>query len=175
MREQPSIFLQRQTHFLKLSISRSTSLLCLSKPNVFYAVYVANLLLILLTLCAEECRWLLDVKKGEYWTSGVNRHEIMSKDVISFFSTMLLFSYYHNAFSTASFIYFYSIILFSYFVRSTLQYLILTEGYRGLSKGFSLNILKGPITMSLSLTTYDLLIIQINNNKSVSVGNVYTL
>jgi hypothetical protein len=31
------------------------------------------------------------------------------------------------------------------------------EGWRGLFKGFSLNIIKGPITLSLSLTTYDIL------------------
>ena len=30
-----------------------------------------------------------------------------------------------------------------------------TEGLRGISKGFSLNIIKGPITLSISLTAYD--------------------
>ena len=42
-------------------------------------------------------------------------------------------------------------------MRSVLKELLDTEGMRGLGKGFSLNILKGPITMSLSLTTYDML------------------
>ena len=32
-----------------------------------------------------------------------------------------------------------------------------TEGIPGMLKGYSLNIIKGPITLSLSLTTYDLL------------------
>ena len=32
-----------------------------------------------------------------------------------------------------------------------------TEGLRGISKGFSLNIIKGPITLTISLTAYDLL------------------
>jgi len=35
--------------------------------------------------------------------------------------------------------------------------LIAKEGLRGLAKGFSLNIIKGPITLSLSLTTYDIM------------------
>lgn len=38
-----------------------------------------------------------------------------------------------------------------------LKILVETEGLRGLTKGFSLNIIKGPITLSLSFTTYDLL------------------
>jgi hypothetical protein len=41
--------------------------------------------------------------------------------------------------------------------RSTLVHLVKTEGIRGLGKGFSLNIIKGPITLSISLTTYDML------------------
>ena len=44
------------------------------------------------------------------------------------------------------------------FYRQSLRHLFATEGIRGFSKGFSLNIIKGPITLSLSLTTYDLLI-----------------
>jgi hypothetical protein len=40
---------------------------------------------------------------------------------------------------------------------ATLRELIEAEGLRGLSKGFSLNVLKGPITMSISLTTYDMM------------------
>ncbi len=31
------------------------------------------------------------------------------------------------------------------------------EGLRGMFKGFSVNIVKGPITLSLNLTTYDYL------------------
>ena len=38
-----------------------------------------------------------------------------------------------------------------------LRTLVETEGLRGLTKGFSLNIIKGPITLSLSFTTHDLL------------------
>jgi hypothetical protein len=45
---------------------------------------------------------------------------------------------------------------------STIRNLLATEGFRGLAKGFSLNIIKGPITLSLSLTIYDLLISRIN-------------
>jgi hypothetical protein len=40
---------------------------------------------------------------------------------------------------------------------ATLQDLVASEGLRGLGKGFTLNILKGPITMSISLTAYDML------------------
>lgn len=42
-------------------------------------------------------------------------------------------------------------------VANMIRHLIETEGIRGMTKGFSLNIFKGPITLSLSLTTYDLL------------------
>ena len=42
-------------------------------------------------------------------------------------------------------------------ISATFTKLIATEGVRGLAKGFSLNIIKGPITLSLSLTTYDFL------------------
>jgi hypothetical protein len=41
--------------------------------------------------------------------------------------------------------------------REVLRTLFETEGLKGLTKGFSLNIIKGPITLSLSLTTYDIL------------------
>eukprot|EP00605_Chrysophyceae_sp_TOSAG23-4_P000117 GSChrysophyteH1.ASY1.ANO1.128.1 assembled CDS len=39
----------------------------------------------------------------------------------------------------------------------TMQELVAVEGLRGLGKGFSLNIIKGPITLSISLTAYDFL------------------
>lgn len=38
-----------------------------------------------------------------------------------------------------------------------LSELYTTEGLRGISKGFSLNIIKGPVTLSISLTAYDML------------------
>ena len=38
-----------------------------------------------------------------------------------------------------------------------LKHLFQTEGWKGLSKGYSLNIIKGPVTLSISLTVYDLL------------------
>jgi hypothetical protein len=37
------------------------------------------------------------------------------------------------------------------------RHLVATEGWKGTSKAFSLNIIKGPITLSLSLTSYDML------------------
>lgn len=42
-------------------------------------------------------------------------------------------------------------------IVASLRYLFTTEGVPGMFKGYSLNIIKGPITLSLSLTTYDLL------------------
>ena len=45
---------------------------------------------------------------------------------------------------------------------TTIRQLLVKEGIRGLAKGFSLNIIKGPITLSLSLTIYDFLICRIN-------------
>lgn len=41
--------------------------------------------------------------------------------------------------------------------QDTLRHLVKSEGLRGLTKGFSLNIIKGPITMGISLSTYDFL------------------
>jgi solute carrier family 25 protein 42 len=38
---------------------------------------------------------------------------------------------------------------------SVLAHLYRTEGLRGLTKGYSLNIIKGPLTLSISLTAYD--------------------
>ena len=38
-----------------------------------------------------------------------------------------------------------------------LRHLYRTEGWGGLSKGYSLNLIKGPVTLSISLTVYDLL------------------
>jgi hypothetical protein len=38
-----------------------------------------------------------------------------------------------------------------------LQKIIQYEGLSGLFKGFTLNIFKGPISLSISLTTYDML------------------
>ena len=37
------------------------------------------------------------------------------------------------------------------------QNLIETEGWRGLFKGFSMNLIKGPLALSISLSTYDTL------------------
>ena len=42
-------------------------------------------------------------------------------------------------------------------IREVLWHLISSEGLHGLSKGFSLNIVKGPVALSISLTVYDLL------------------
>jgi solute carrier family 25, member 42 len=39
-----------------------------------------------------------------------------------------------------------------------------TEGPRGLLKGFTMNLFKGPITISVSMTTYDMLMRWINDN-----------
>lgn len=41
--------------------------------------------------------------------------------------------------------------------RDVWRELIAREGSRGAAKGFSLNLIKGPIAFSVSLTTYDLL------------------
>jgi solute carrier family 25, member 42 len=48
----------------------------------------------------------------------------------------------------------------------TLTELYATEGMRGVSKGFSLNIIKGPITLSISLTAYDMLRLHFRENYS---------
>jgi Mitochondrial carrier protein len=42
-------------------------------------------------------------------------------------------------------------------IRQVLMEIIEQEGARALTKGFSLNVIKGPITLSLSFTTYDIL------------------
>ena len=42
-------------------------------------------------------------------------------------------------------------------ISKLIKELVAKEGLRGLTKGFSLNIIKGPITLSLSLTTYDVM------------------
>ena len=41
--------------------------------------------------------------------------------------------------------------------RRVVRHLIHSEGVRGLGKGFSMNIVKGPISLSISLTVFDLL------------------
>ena len=41
--------------------------------------------------------------------------------------------------------------------RDEIYNLVKKEGIRGLGKGFTLNIIKGPISLSISLTVYDLL------------------
>jgi hypothetical protein len=48
--------------------------------------------------------------------------------------------------------------------RSTLHHLFFSEGLKGLSKGFSMNIIKGPITLSISLTSYDSLLAWMRSN-----------
>jgi hypothetical protein len=42
-------------------------------------------------------------------------------------------------------------------MRETFLRLYQTEGWRGLTKGYSLNVFKGPITLSISLTVYDVM------------------
>jgi len=42
-------------------------------------------------------------------------------------------------------------------LRDVISNLVQKEGIRGLGKGFTLNIIKGPISLSISLTVYDLL------------------
>ncbi len=41
--------------------------------------------------------------------------------------------------------------------RQVVVHLVDSEGMRGLSKGFSMNIIKGPISLSISLTVFDVL------------------
>ena len=55
-----------------------------------------------------------------------------------------------------SLIYFYQLlfITITITIREVYFHLIKTEGYRGLFKGFTMNLFKGPITLSISLTTY---------------------
>lgn len=47
-------------------------------------------------------------------------------------------------------------------VSELLRHLIKTEGMRGLLKGFTMNVVKGPVTISVSMTTYDTLMRWIN-------------
>ena len=51
-----------------------------------------------------------------------------------------------------------------------MKHLIATEGLRGLSKGFTLNIIKGPVVMSLSFTTYDLLLTYYSEHCDITVA-----
>lgn len=55
-------------------------------------------------------------------------------------------------------------------LRETVKHLVATEGVRGLSKGFTLNIIKGPVVMSLSLTTYDSLLAHYREHSDISVA-----
>lgn len=40
-------------------------------------------------------------------------------------------------------------------LKSTFINLLKTEGIKGFTKGFTMNIIKGPISLSISLTLYD--------------------
>ncbi len=45
------------------------------------------------------------------------------------------------------------------------------EGLRGLGKGFSLNILKGPVSLSVSLTAYDWLRMHVFKDENADIHN----
>lgn len=42
-------------------------------------------------------------------------------------------------------------------MNETLRRVVATEGWRGLFKGLSMNLVKGPIGVGVSFTVYDLL------------------
>lgn len=56
-----------------------------------------------------------------------------------------------------------SVTDYSTFDREELLHLYKSEGRRGITKGFSLNIVKGPLALSISLTSYDYFMKNIKN------------
>ena len=59
-----------------------------------------------------------------------------------------------------------------YFTREALAHLISSERLRGLSKGVSLNIVKGSVALSISLTVYDLLRKRLNDYPHSESGSL---